>query len=78
MAVQELSRTQLAELKQHFLIRLANEGRYGQYFDVSWDSPSYVELANADDLVTDGEVFAAYDGITFVPEDFAQAEEVCA
>ena len=70
MAVFELNRAQLTELKQHFLIKLSNEGRYSNYFQVDWDTPSYGELANADDLVTDEEVMREYAGVRFVPEDF--------
>ncbi len=71
MAVQELNREQLTQLKQHFLIQLSNEGRYSHYFQVAWDTPSYGELANADALVTDEEVIREYAGVSFVAEDFS-------
>ena len=38
------------------MMKLAEEGRYGKYFNVDWDKPSYGELLNADDLVTDEEI----------------------
>lgn len=63
MKVRELTRDQLVELKGNFLCEIADR-RIGE-------SPSYYELANADSIVTDEDVFAFYDGIDFVPEDFS-------
>ena len=55
--VRDLSRDELIELKQHMLCE--NE-----------QSPSYGELADADEIITDEQVFEAYDGVTFHPDDF--------
>ena len=62
MAVRELTREQLEELKsQYYDSRIyEQEGR----------SASYDELADADDLVTDEEIFNEYAGTDFVEDDF--------
>ena len=57
MTVRELNRDQLAELKTNYLIELGNE-------------LSYEDLVNIHDLVPDQEVFDAYNGVNFVPDDF--------
>jgi hypothetical protein len=63
MNVRELNRDQLSELKQRFLFAEADEGLR------EW--PSWGELANADALVTDEQVYEAWDGTEFVEEDFS-------
>ena len=62
MKVTELNRDQLVQLKQDYLCDIADK-RNGE-------SPSWYEIANADALVSDKEVFDYYAGIDFVPEDF--------
>ena len=57
MHVRELNREQLTELKQRHLMDTA-------------DSPSYGELAAADELVPDEVIFERYEGTDFVEEDF--------
>lgn len=56
MTVHELSRDQLIELKQHML---CEQG-----------SPSYGELADADELISDEKVFEEYCDTDFVEDDF--------
>lgn len=64
MKVQELNRDQLIELKQQYLCDW-----YDSYpFD---NGPSYQELAEADSTIPDDLVFDYFEGIDFVPEDFA-------
>lgn len=62
MTVKELSRDQLSELKQRYLDDKIQqeEGR----------TPYMGELANADELVSDEAVFAAYEGVVFSCDDF--------
>lgn len=61
LAVTELTRNQLSELKQSFLFdRMVENG----------DWPSYGELADADEAITDEAIFAAFDGVVFSPDDF--------
>lgn len=57
MSVNELTRNQLIQLKQHY------------YFENN-ESVSWYELANIDELVSDEEIFEEYDYITFVEDDF--------
>lgn len=60
MLVRELTGEMLLALKQAFLTeQLDREGR----------SPSYGELADANELVSDKEVFSEYDGISFSEDD---------
>ena len=70
MDVLELSREQLVELKQNYLTQLANEGSFAEVLDVDYDSPSYNDLQNADEIVPDDVVFKNYEGIDFTNEDF--------
>ena len=62
MTVYELNRDQLTELKQNY---------YTQLLDERGESPSYDELANIDDYISDGEIYAAYEAYSFTPGDFA-------
>ncbi len=57
MDVHELSRDQLIELKQRMLC-----DRYQQ--------PSWFDMVDADNKVSDDEVFREYEGTEFVPDDF--------
>ena len=58
MKVYDLNRDQLIELKQHY------------YIDHIDENPSYGELAEIDDLVSDEEVYKEYAGTDFVVDDF--------
>lgn len=61
--VTDLNREQLVELKQMMLIdSIESEERI--------NAVSYSELANADNLISDNEVYAMYGSVCFVPEDF--------
>lgn len=62
MTVYELNRDQLTELKRNY---------YTQLLDERDESPSYGELADIDDYVSDEEMFDEYAGVDFVPGDFA-------
>lgn len=61
MSVTELSREQLTELKQAYLTEL---------LDRDGLEPSWGELADADQLIPDAEIFEAYEGCIFAPDDF--------
>lgn len=61
MTVRELNRDQLIELKGRYIDdRNAEKG----------EGTSYQEYAEADSLVSDDEIFVAYDGTEFVEDDF--------
>lgn len=62
MDVRDLNRDQLHELKERYLFAEADEGKR------EW--PSYGELMHADELVTDDQVYEAWEGTEFVEEDF--------
>ena len=57
MSVTDLNRDQLIQLKMAMLTERL-------------ESPSYGELANADAIITDGEVLSYYDGYAFSSDDF--------
>lgn len=67
MNVHELSREQLIELKQNYLIEIMDR-RTGE-------SPSWGELAEANEIVSDEEVFEFYADTVFVPDDFSCSME---
>lgn len=61
MTVQELNRAQLVQVKQHYLTMKGDEAGQGV---------SYGELAEADLLITDAEIFDAYSNTEFTEGDF--------
>jgi hypothetical protein len=61
MTVRELDRGQLIELKQAYITEKNDEVGQG----TSWG-----ELADADDIISDKEIFDRYDGYTFSNDDF--------
>lgn len=63
MTIYDLNRDQLIELKQRYYIDYVNE------------NPSYGELADVDNLVSDKEVYDVYANTYFVPEDFASSSD---
>lgn len=62
MSLEELTRDQITSLKQYMLIEQADRGER--------DAPSYGELADADEIVSDSAVREEYAGTDFVPKDF--------
>ena len=57
MSVYELSKNQLIELKQHYLCEVQENVSYG-------------ELCDADDIVSDEEIFSEYRNFEFSEDDF--------
>lgn len=76
MNVHELTRDQMIELKQAYLVKLDEEGTLNE---VLYNDPddktglTYDELADADTLIPDAIVYNEYAGYEFVPEDFSVA-----
>ena len=62
MTIKELNKEQLTQVKQNYYTEILMEQEDRE--------PSWGELVEVDDLVTDEEVFTAYDGTEFVEEDF--------
>lgn len=63
MTVLELTREQLVQLKQNYLT--------DHLLDVEDRTPSYGELADADEIVPDAVIFEAEAATIFSPDDFA-------
>jgi hypothetical protein len=61
MNVHELSREQIDELKQSYLT---------EKMDAEGETPSYGELADAPQDITDEEIFERYEGTEFSNDDF--------
>lgn len=70
MYTQELTKEQLAELKQSYFAELVNEDNFAEFFGTDYNEPSWSDIANVDDLISDEFVIACFEGISFVPEDF--------
>ena len=70
MDVRDLSREQLVELKQNYMTELVNEGTFAEVMNREYDEPSYGDLAEADELISDDFIFEHYADISFVPDDF--------
>lgn len=71
MTVHELTPEQFAELKQAHLYVYAQDDAYAEHFQCDHHEPSYWDLAHADELVPDKEIFEYYGSTSFVPEDFS-------
>ena len=61
MDVKDLNRDQLIELKQAFLV---------QTLDRDGKCPSYGELADVDELISDEKIYEAYSETAFSADDF--------
>ena len=70
MEVTELNREQLTELKCNYYTELVNEGKFAEVIGRDYDEPSYVDLADADEIVSDDFIFEYYGGIDFTNADF--------
>ena len=70
MSIDELSRNQLIELKERYMIELSDNGDYAEVIGVSWDAPSWGEIADADRLIPDDVIFTHYARYTFSDDDF--------
>ena len=70
MTIKELSKDQLHELKERYLMKLADEGTFAEVMGVDYDAPSYGDLANADEIVPDDVIEREYEGVCFVEDDF--------
>ena len=70
MNVRDLSKEQMHELKERYLLELADEGSFAEVMGVENDEPSYGDLADADDIVPDDVIFKDYEGVDFVNDDF--------
>ena len=70
MTLQELSKEQVHELKERYLMKLADEGTFAEVLDVDYDAPSYGDLANADEIVPDEVIEREYEDVWFVEDDF--------
>ena len=70
MNVHDLTRYQLSQLKANYLCRLADEGTFAEILEVDYDSPSWDDIVNADEIVPDDVIFEEYADTNFVEEDF--------
>ena len=68
--VTELSREQLVELKQAYLIQLADCGEFAEIVGREYDAPSYEDMANADELISDTDIMNHWEGTMFSDDDF--------
>ena len=70
MTIKDLSKDQLHELKERYLMLLADDGTFAEVMDVDYDAPSYGDLANADKIVPDDVIEREYGDVCFVADDF--------
>ena len=71
MTVSELTREQFIQLKQDYMVQLADCGEFAEVMGVDYDEPSYGDLADADELIPDSVIYEHYGDISFVEEDFS-------
>lgn len=70
MTVYELNSEQYKELCQRYITEFWTDDEYGT------ESPSWEDLACADELVSEDVIYRYYDGVDFVEEDFSCAKGV--
>ena len=70
MTVAQLNPNQMIQVKQRYLIELANEGQFAEITGLEHPYPTWYDLAKADQIVPDFVVLRDYDGIDFVDDDF--------
>ena len=66
MIVYDLNRDQLEKLKQRYMMEAMDE---------QGEMPSLEDLANADAIISDEEIYNEYAGTIFSPDDFSSSEE---
>lgn len=62
MTVWQLNRDQMDELKTNYVCELAK---------ARGETPSWGEMADAPDIISDDEIYEIYADISFSPDDFA-------
>lgn len=77
MTIKDLSKDQLHELKERYLMKLADEGTFAEVMGVDYDAPSYRDLANTDEIVPDDVIKREYGDICFVADDFFCTAKNC-
>ena len=70
MTYSELTRDQLIQLKQDYMVQLADCGEFAEVMGVDYDEPSYGDLVNADELIPDDVIKEHYGDIWFYEDDF--------
>ena len=68
--VSELSVEQLTELKQAYLTQLAEQGEFAEIVGRDYDEPTYEDLANVDDIISDTMIMEHWEGTMFSDDDF--------
>ena len=68
MNITELNREQIIEVKQRYMVELADDGMYQEV--TGNESPSWYDMATADILIPDDVVFDHYAGTEFTADDF--------
>ena len=61
MTIEELTPEQLTQVKQNY---------YTQKQAEKGEGVSYGELSLINDIISDSEIYEAYNGVCFVPDDF--------
>lgn len=75
MTVRNLNKDQIHQLKESYFTELVNEGIFAETLGVEYDAPSWGDLANVDEIISDEVVMVLFDGIVFCEEDFWDFEE---
>lgn len=70
MSIIELSKMQITELKQAYLAQLAENGEFSEVTGFDYDYPSYDDLNNVDDIISDELILNHYYGVDFSEDDF--------
>ena len=70
MNVRDLSRERIIQLKQNYMVELADLGMFAEVCDKDYDAPSYGDMANADSEISDDTIFEYWDGVDFSDDDF--------
>lgn len=72
--IYDLTREEIIEVKQNYLVLLADEGRFAEVVGVDYDAPAWGDLADADTIVPDDVIFEEYADTIFSEDDFSKDE----
>lgn len=76
MNVHELNADQLRQLKERYLIGLADDGHYAETMQVDYDEPSYWDIYHAEELVPNEWLYEQWEGHEFSEGDFIEEKKM--
>ena len=70
MKLCELNNEQIKSLKCDYMMRLAEQGSFAEVVGRDYDSPSWEDLARADEIIPYDVIEREFEGVEFTDDDF--------